>query len=292
MKKRYLIPLVLLLVVAVAFVAAGFWLDDITAAAMEYAGKTTMGVTTTVHDAALHPIAGSLTVQGLTVGNPERFHTPHFLAIGSVACAFSLGNLLEDDVVLPQLAIEGVDINLEQNERGANYQVILDHMKKSEQEPPPAEQASDKKFVIREVVLKEIVAHTDVALAGQKLTKVDVKIPEIRLQDVGSGTDGGMLQSQLLATIVKATLEAIITSGHEILPQAVVAGLGIGLKEVGGLVDVDAIKVVEAAGVNLSEIGGKAVEGAVEGVEKGVKEAVEGLGGLLGGKKEKKEEKK
>lgn len=287
MKKRYLFPVVLLLVVVVAFVAAGFWLDDITAAAMEYAGETTMGVTTTVRDAALHPIAGSLAVEGLTVGNPEGFHTPHFLAIGSVSCAFSLGNLLEDNVVLPQLAIEGLDINLEQNERGANYQVILDHMKKSEQEPPPAEQASDKKFVIREVVVKDIVAHTDVALAGEKLTNVDVKIPEIRLQDVGSGTDGGMLQSQLLATIVKATLEAIIKSGHEILPQAVVAGVGIGLEQVGGLVDVDAIKAVEAAGVNLTEIGGK----AVEGVEKGMKEAVEGLGGLLGGKKEKKENK-
>lgn len=268
MKKRYWVPLLLLLALALCFVDVAFYLDDIAKSTLEYSGEAVAGVPTTVSGVALSVVRGTLHIDGLTIGNPDGFDTPYFVALRSSSCEFSLGNLFADHVVVPRLTIEGVDLYLENSERGENYRVILDHMKTAEHRGSERTEQAGKRFVIRELLIRGIVAHTDVSVAGKKLTEVELKIDEIRLRDVGSDTDGGAVASELMGTIVIATLEAVIRSGHEILPEAVERGVGVGLAQVVGVVG-----AVEA------------VHGAVEAIDEGVKGVTKGIGGILGGGK-------
>ena len=185
MKKRYVIPLVFLALLLLAGGAGILYLDSIAKAALEYGGEAMMGVPTTVDDLSLRPVAGSVRVDGLTVGNPDGFETPHFMAINTSAGTFSLGNLFAEAVEVPLITIEGVDVYLEKNQRGANYEVILENMKRAEEQGPDEREEKGKEFLIREIVIRDIIARADVTLAGEKLTRVDVEIEEIRLENVG-----------------------------------------------------------------------------------------------------------
>jgi len=278
-KKRFLIPLLLVGLLVVVLLVGFIFLDTIAKTAIETVGSNMMGVPTTVDSVSLSPFGGSAGVKGLTIGNPPGYETPHFMAIGSAGSAFKLGDLTADTITVDQIRVDGMSVNLEKKEGGdSNYEVILENMKKGEEqeEPPPDEPG--KRFVVKEVVLTDIRVRADLVVAGKPVEEITLKISEIRLEDVGSDTEGGALASQLMGTIVKATLQAIVTQGADVLPGAIVGTLKVGLEGLGKL----GVKGVRVVG----EAGGKAVD-VVGGAAKGIGDAV---GGLFGGKKD--EEKK
>lgn len=277
LKKRYKVLLGILAVLVVVLGAAILWIDQIARAAVESAGESAMGVRTSLEKMSLRPLAGKGSMDGLVIGNPEGFETPHFMALGHGAVALELGSLFEDTVVVPSLRLEGLDVNLEKGDRGANYEVILANLKKGE-EPPPEEAAEGKKFVIREVVMRDIRVQTDVTLAGKKLSTVELEIEEIRLENVGSETTAGSLLSGLMGKLVVATLRAVVQQGGKVLPEVVVNGVGAGLEGLGDLGKTG----VRVVGKVTRKVGGK----AVDALGKGLGKVAEGIGGLFGGKDE------
>jgi hypothetical protein len=258
-------------VLVVGGIAATLYLDDIAAAVVQASGRAATGVATTVASASLRPVAGSLAGEGMVLATPEGFDTAHFLAIDRVECDITLGSLFAETVEIPLLAIRGVDLYLEQKPRGSNYSVILDYMKATGGKAPEDGGGKGKKWVIRELVIQDIEAHSDVALAGEKISRVDVAIDEIRLTNVGQDT-GGNSEAEVIASIVEATLLAVVQQGHKVLPESVVNGLGVGLKQLPGL------PAVLEIGGDAVELGTNAVEGAAKGVT-GVLDSVFGGGG-------------
>jgi hypothetical protein len=119
-----------------------------------------------------------------------------------------------------------------------------------------------------------VTAHLQFAPELGKLAEMDVKIPEIRLRDVGSRTGGSTLVANLSAVVIKAVLEAVVRKGGN-LPGRIGADLRGGLSKLDGVGG-------EVVG-QVTRIGGGVGE-KVEGIVGG---AVRGLGGLLG--KEEKE---
>ncbi len=280
-RKRLLVPLVLLAVLVLGGVGAFLYLDEIAARAMESAGTTALGVPTTVEAVRIRPFGGTARVDGVTVANPPGFETPHFMAVRETSVAFSLAELTGERVEVPSFVIEGMDVNLEQGRGGANYAPILEHLRSGGK---PA--GEGRKFVVKALAIRDVRVRAEVAVAGQKLTHVDLRIEEIRLEDVGSETKAGALLPELIGTIVKATLAAVVQQGARILPETLVNGLGLGLKGLGGT-------TVKVVGKVTATVGGKTFEivgGAAKLVGKGAKEIVEGIGGLLGGGKEEDDE--
>lgn len=282
MKKRYVIAGSVLGCLVLAGVGVSWYLNDIAAFGIESGGEAAMGVTTTVDSVSLRPFAGSLTVQGLVVANPAGFETAHFVSIESVTCGFSLGALFAETVEIPVLTIRGLDLFLEQKPSGSNYDAILANMKAGEKPAGKAgaeEAPSGSKLIIRKLEIQNIVAHSDVAVAGEKLSRVDVQIDEILLTDVGD-EEKGIDEAGLIATIVQATLIAVVKQGHRVLPESVVNGLGLGLQELPAVPG-----LVLGAGGDALELGKGVVDGVTEGVTGRVGGVVEGLFG--GGSKKK-----
>ena len=286
--------LIKLLVVLVAlFIAACIgvmiYANTIAKSAIERGATYALGVPTTVKRAKVGFVSGEFGLDGLNVANPEGYDQPHFLTLDDADVAVSLGSLLDETVELPTLSLKGIDVNLEKKSDKANYQVILENLKKFESGDKPAEDG--KEFVIRTVEIIDIVVHVNIVPLGGELTKLDVPIERIELKDVGSGGQPVRL-ADLSNVILKAVLAAAISKRGAALPADVLSGLQSGLGGLSSLGDM---------GVGTISVGGESLQGAIGELRKGAEEllegagdtgkeagegvgkALEGLGGILGG---------
>lgn len=276
---------VLLIIVAVCAV---FYVDSIAKSAVEYAGTDALGVDTTLSSIDVGIMSGKVSLTDLNVANPagQDFNSPRFFHLKDASVAVSLGTLMKDKVVVPSLKLDGMEMNLEKKSGKANYQIIMDNLSKGEAKPTepaePGKAAPAKKFVIQELELTNITVSADLLPLGGALTKTKLTIPKIRLTDVGSESEGGVVLKDLSGIIIKAIMQAVIDKSGD-LPASMVAELGKGL---GGLKDIQAKGLETIGGVSddLNKTIGEAAKG-VGDVSKSVDEVTKGLGDLFGGKK-------
>lgn len=289
-KKLLLVVGVLVLVFLAALVVAVMRIDSLARRGVEVAGTAATGVQTTLQDIQIGILGGEVTLTGLKLGNPAGYDAPHFMRLDKGHVAVTLGTLMEDKVVVPKLHLDGIDVHLEKKNGKANYEVILANMKTDEGSAPTQEQQAGKKYVIEELLITNVNVHAALLPIGGSLTKVEVNVPEIRLTNVGSDSDSGMLLKDLSGTIIKAVLLAIARNGAGVLPESILGGLegGLaGLKDLGNVGMEVAGKAVDTAKKAVGEIGkvgqdvvkgaGEAGKGVVEGAGK----ALEGVGNLF-----------
>ena len=288
MKKLVKLVAAVLLLLLVAVVGIFVYIDSIAKAAIERGATYALGVETTLGSADVGILSGEFAMRGLEVDNPDGFDSDHFLRIERGDVEVNLASLWQDTVELPLLALRGVDMKLERTPAGANYQVILDNLKRFESNQSKAPAPSDESgrtFVIREVLISDVNVEVDLLPIGGQLNRVEVAIDEIRLTNLGSE---GVSMSQLTDVIIQAILAAVVQNATD-LPTDLINDLGGGLAGLTGL-GFDATfkvggEVTALAGDVLGEVT-KTVGGAGEDVGKEIGKALEGLGGLLGGDKQ------
>jgi uncharacterized protein involved in outer membrane biogenesis len=292
MKKLIKMVVVLAVLVIVAIVAVVFYIDSIAKSAIERGSTFALGVPTTLDKADVKILAGEFEMGGLDVSNPHGYGTDHFLTLKDGDVAVSLGSLRQPTVELPQLTLSGIDMNLEKKDGKANYQVILDNLKKLESgETKPADPDAQK-YVIRKLNVRDIMVHLDMGI-----TKLDVPVDEIVLEDVGSGGKAVKI-TDLAGVLIKAVLTAVANKAGDIIPGDIAGELKGALAqlesleqiadvkkigEIGKKLTDDAGKVIGEIGDKLPGVGDKAGDGLGDVGDK----AKEGLGGLLGGEKKK-----
>jgi hypothetical protein len=266
MKRALIVIAVLVVVLVVAVVVS---IGKIARAAVERGGTYALGVPTKLDSASVHPFDGNFGLSKLTIENPPGFNSPHFLALESGAIEVKMGSLTSDVIEAPKLELDGLVVYLERTEGKTNYKAILDNLKRFESERGKKEQAPEeegKKFIVREIVLRNTQIHADLIPVGGSLTKTSVTLPELRLTNVGSAEDGASI-ADLIAEVVAAVLKA----------AAQQTGLaGEVLQDLGS-----ALKGLEGLGAKLEQEVGGALQDMSKSVEGTVKKIGEGLGGLL-----------
>lgn len=293
MKKLIKLALLLVILLVAALVGAVLYIDSIARTGIEKGATYALGVDTKLDKASIGLFSGKFGLSGLEVANPAGFKAPHFLSLGDGSLAVSLGSLNSDKIEVPSFKLSKLDVHLEKVNDKANYQVILDNLKKFEsKEEKPAEPAKEgKRYIVKEVVIENVVIHIDLLPIGGDLTKIDLKIPSITLKDVGSESDKGVLMGELSNVLVQAVLQAAVEKGAGIIPPDILNGLDGGLKQ---LKDLDKMAGQLAAGA-VSEVqkqvGGvmkdvtgeldKALGGATKDLGKGADDLLKGVGGLL-----------
>ncbi|MEE9211230.1 MAG: hypothetical protein V3U29_01095 [Phycisphaeraceae bacterium] len=291
--KKWLTRTVLIVLVVVVVVVAVVLMriDHLARRGVEQGATYALGVPTTLESADVKVIAGRFAMSGLEVSNPPDFDSPHFFTLDRGEVVVTLGSLMADTVELPRLALDGIDLNLEKKGKQANYEVIVENLRRlgSDQEAD-ADEAEGKKFVIREVLLTHITVHAQLPAMGDKLR--EISLPDIRLTNIGTGTDRGVLLSHLSGIIIRAVLQALVQNAAELLPDAVLGSLDQSLAGLSGLGEVG----MEAIDAVVQDVG-KQVEQAGQELEQTLDEAGEalgeqlrrGLGGLLDQTDEKEE---
>jgi hypothetical protein len=236
----------------------------------------------------------------LRIANPPGFDEPHFLKLGGAEIDVARETLLEDVVVVPLFALDGVDVALEREGEQTNYGVILENMQRFESGKPRAQAAepgsagSERRFIVKRLVISDVKAHVEWSGLAADESALQVVIPQIELKDIGAQNARGVVMSELTDIVMKAILGAVARYGTD-LPGVMLGELNRGL---GGVARVPGVvvtgmgaNVVEAAGAAVGGKTGDAIRGvggsAVESVgEAAGEEAAKALGGLFGGGKE------
>ncbi len=296
------VVLTVLLVVGgvVGLIAFGFsQMDNLAKQGIEKGGTYALGVQTTVASTNIAFTKGTFDMSGFNVANPEGYDTAHFIDLGSSHVSVDYATFGSEALVIPELRLSAIDLNLEKKSGTANYQVILDNLKKFETAEEGKQDTGPTKsdpfqFVISKIIIEDVAVHADVLPVGGEITRANAEIDEIVLENVGTAGDPVDF-GELTAIVLKAVLSSVAGAIGD-LPGDIAGELTNGLGDLSDLGDMGigvaakvGDKAVAIAG-DLGEEANKALEGATdqiedaaENIEEGIKDATKGIGDLLGG---------
>jgi hypothetical protein len=270
------------LVIVLAVVAVWYYADTVAKTGIERGATYALGVPTTVDEADVGLLGGTLRVEKLTVGNPEGYKTPHLLTVKRSDLGVVTNTLFDETIQVNRFELDGLDMHIEQRPGTSNVSEILDHIKtRTGDEPGEPDEEPGKKVKVDRIVVTNVTAHVQVLPVGGSATTVDVEIPEIVLEDVSTDDPGGVAVSELTRRILPAILAAVIKKGRGTIPDVNLDRLAADLSETTQALGDQARDLVEQAG--------KDVGGLLDDVLKGDKEGGGGLGETLEGVLKKKD---
>ncbi len=301
MKTAIKIIAVLLILLIVGIVGLVFFVlgnvNEIAKEAIERGGTYAMQVDTTVSTVDVNLGAGTATMSGLNIANPNGFDTDHFLNLGDSSARVNLESVRTDTIVMPEITLSGIDVILDKGGSPSNYNTILNSLKRfeSEEQTTPDEAQPGKKLVIDRLLLEDInIRVANMPGVSLAVGDVAVNIPEIELRDIGK--EESMTTAEVINLVVKTVLAAAVEAGGGIIPGDVLSELGNGLA---GLESLSDLGIEAISDLNLDEaLGGvqeeinkaaedvqKSVDDAAKDIEDKIDDATKELKNIFGGNK-------
>lgn len=213
----------LLVLVLVAGAVVVFYSGALVQKGIEKGGETALGVATRVGNVDISLMGGEATMNQLTIANPPGFSAQQFLELGHANMAVSLSSLLSDTVTIPQIAISGIRVNLEQKGNSNNVNPLLERARslagegsKASDVPAPARQADARKYIVALFSLEDVQVNANLETFGQS-TSVNLVLPKIELRNLGDA-QGGLPLAELIEKVVQVILETAQKSSGQLSP--------------------------------------------------------------------------
>lgn len=241
MLKKLVVIIILVIVVGLASVY--FYRNALVEMAVEESGDYALGVSTDLGSAGLDLGGGSVSLNDYSISNPEGFEGEYFLQLEHGFLDVNSGSILDDEVVIDSLVLEGFRLNLEQIDRKGNYLTILDNLKKLD---ASGSSESEQRLKIKKLILRNIGVDASLTLMGKKQAEKSFVVENITLENVG-GSDGTTVAG-LIKTIVTKVLAKATSNGQGLL------GIDFDAK-VGKLKDEGVKKLEDAAKDKLKKLG-------------------------------------
>ena len=248
--KKWLVRIVVavVIVLVIAVVALGLFFDKAVKKGVETYGPELTKVSIKLDSVSLSVLSGSGSVKGLEVGNPEGYTAPTAIKLGNASVAVSPGSLLSDKVVVKSIRIESAEITIIGTPTKNNLTKILDNVEAAtgggkDATATKANGKPAKKLQVDEFVLSGLkVNYSPPGFSGQVFP---LKVPDIKLNDLGTGPDG-ITSGELTKRVITELTEKI----GPIAAQEI-SKLG---KEVLGTAGENANKAVGEAGKTLKGV--------------------------------------
>ena len=148
-----------------------------------------VGTEVTIESIDVSLIGGEITIRGLTVANPEGFLTEHAIEAGEIHVAVELGTLLDDTVVVREIALESPLVTYELGANGSNLDAILRNVESAAGSGEgPGGGTPTRRILVRHLYVRGgRVAASAVFLEGKSWK---VPLPDIHLENISSGAGG------------------------------------------------------------------------------------------------------
>lgn len=250
--------LMVLAALVVLVVGASLAVDAVARTAIERTLDETFGTETSLASVDVGLLTGGVTAEGIVVANPSDFESPHFASLATTRVRASFGELLGDPVTVDEVVLEDFELFLEQSGGESNFGPILASARAAS-----GEDDDGRRYRIRTLVIRDVTARVRIGSgAGQTLERT-VEVPEIRLEELGTGEGEGLTLSRLAGAVTRATVAAVARRSGE-LPGAL-----------GGLLRDAAGSLGDLPGD--IRLPGAGEEG--EGIEETVRDLIPGQGG-------------
>ncbi len=279
--KFIFVTICVILVLLIIAIGVGlYYLDTLLKSGIEKGGAMALGVPTHVDVAHLGVLAGELSLKKLQISNPQGFSSAYFMTVGNLDAAVTPSSLMKDTVEVPYLKLTEVYVSLEKKGDKANYEMILDNIKEfqkgfkssetkqSSGQPTAQASSSSKRFIIKEISIKDVKVDARVATLGGLLGSrtVRVTIPEIKVKNVGTEEGNAVAIEEVTSVVTAAVLKAVVEQAGGVLPPEIAGGLNAGLGALGGLGG-GTVEVLGTVGKGVLDEAGKAIEGIGKGIE-------------------------
>jgi uncharacterized protein involved in outer membrane biogenesis len=194
--KKWLIRIVIAVVIllVVALVAVGMFLDKGIKKGIETYGPGLTKVSIKLDSVSLSLLNGGGKVKGLEIGNPEGYSAPTAIKLDNASLSLKPASLLSDKIVIKSIVVESPDIYIAGTPTKNNLTKIMDNIdeatgggsKDATATKPNGKPA--KKLQVDEFVLTGLkVTYAPPGFSGQTFP---LKVPDIKMTDLGTGPDG------------------------------------------------------------------------------------------------------
>lgn len=222
------------------------FLDGLVKAAVERVGPSVTGVTVEVRKVSVSLWTGQGRIEGLLVGNPEGYKSPHAIRLEKASLALVPASLWSDKLHLRSIEVDSPEITVELGPGGNNLRTILAHVEgavQTETQPhaPGDPSRAGRKLQVDRIVIKNASFRLGATALGGT---IPVRLPDIHLENLGTGPEGisaAELTRKVMAALVEGTTQAV---------QQAVGTLG---KEAG--------RSIQTLGKEAAEAAGKATKG-------------------------------
>jgi len=248
--------LVFVLLIILGAVAVHLFLDDAVKRGILSIGPKLTKVEFKLDSVSLSLLSGSGKLKGFLIGNPEGYKTPSAISVGSTSLAVDPKSLLGDKIIVRTINLESPEVTFETDLKANNLSKILSNLEESTgggkkeptaSAPTPAEEAkASKKLQVDSFVMSGGRLHVMVSSLGGKAATV--KLPEIRLKDLGTGPEG--ITAAELTKLVLQKLEEV--AAQQAIPA--IADLSKGAVYMGQDLKAAATNKVEKATKGLGDL--------------------------------------
>lgn len=263
-------PLVFLAVVGTLYLN----LNRMVKGGVENVGPLALKAPVTLERAALSLLNGHGTLEGLVVGNPEGFKTPHAFQLGRINVDVDVKSLRSSEVLVRRINIEAPEITVEGLDAG-NLKALQQNAARfggatgEAAEEKPSEPPTGKKVVVELLTITGAKLNYSPSILQGK--SIPIPLPDIEMKDLGKAS-GGLTLADLLVQILgqidnavigalKGSTELIGKATGEIVGGAV-AVTGEGLQLLGD---------TAAGGADAAKAGAEALEQGADALRVGVR---------------------
>lgn len=221
MKKlivRLLIALVVVVILAV--LAAGLFLDGAIKRGVETFGPKLTKVDIKLQSVSLSLFSGGGTIKGLVLGNPEGFKMPSSISVGEATLSLKPSSLLSDKIIIKTINVQAPEITFETDLKHNNLNKLLSNVQettgggenasaKPNEPSQPQDAKAARKLQVDELIITGGKIH--ISVTGLTQGTATAILPEIHLQDLGTGPDGitaAELTKRVLVAIEKGAAQA------------------------------------------------------------------------------------
>ena len=244
---------VLVVLIVVAVIVTGFFLDTIVKTGMETVGPKITQVSIKVDAVNLSLLTGSARVKGLVVGNPEGYKTPQAISVGSATVGVNPFSVFSDKIVIRSVRIEAAEITFEGGLGGNNLSKIMDNVNAIAKSGGPAStnitaksgNEPGRKIEVDDFLITGAIVHVN--LTGMSGKEITLPLPDIPLTNLGkdnAGITATDLTRRVLGAITTATVKAVASATSDIGKNAADA-LG---KDAGQAANEGASKITKGIG--------------------------------------------
>jgi uncharacterized protein involved in outer membrane biogenesis len=214
------IALAVVLLVIVGLVAVYLSINGIVKRTVEEQSTTSLNLQTTLNGAALSLFGGSVTLDDLSIANPQGYTAPKLLSVDGVDVQTRLSELRSDPVHVSSVRINKPTLVVEQQGGKFNVRAAMDQM------PPTDPNAKPLRLVIDDlqianatVIIHPGLGSLPVQIPGIK-DEYTLTLPTLKLQNIGTGEgsqNGAALKEVVMTVVTKMASEA--TQSDQLPPE-------------------------------------------------------------------------
>ena len=272
MKKKIINGLLVATILFIAISVIGIIvLDGVAQSVIQSKATEGLGVNVKLDSVHVGVLTRTSSIKGLTIANPEPFLTeenPNLLTVTEATADFSVFQMLDKEVNINKVFVEGVTLYLQQDTGLSNIETVINTISNDE---TPNGSHPEPPFTIAHFIISDITV-----IASGKFTILDkgavtAHIDQIVMHDIGTHGDAEVVAEAITSAVTHAILQHLSNNPVEGFSK-------IAFSKVTEMIN--GLPVFHQLGI------GTAIQNVTDTTGKVIDSVIGGIGNLLGGNKD------